>query len=195
MNFLAHLYLSDDNEKIAVGNFIADFVKGSMIDEFDSEIQKGIVLHREIDRYTDSHELVKNSKTRLWDTYRHYSAVIVDIYYDHFLASNWRQFSEEPLKAYTTRQYDMLSRYAADFPDRAQKTLFHMSKTDWLFNYRYLEGIDMALKGMSRRATFRSGMDRAIRSLEEEYDAFQAEFDAFFPQLIHHMKEYSRDFL
>src|SRR5450432_1821563 len=90
MNFLAHLYLSGDNPQVMIGNFIGDFVKGKNLTErFDTDVAKGIALHREIDWFTDTHIVVKQSKDRLRPKYRHYAGVIVDIFYDHFLAKNW----------------------------------------------------------------------------------------------------------
>ena len=98
MNFLAHLYLSGDNPKVKVGNFIGDFVKGKNLkDRFEADIARGIGLHREIDWFTDTHSIVKQSKDRLRPKYRHYSGVIVDIFYDHFLAKNWDRYSKQLL--------------------------------------------------------------------------------------------------
>ena len=193
MNFLAHLYLSKNLEKIAVGNFIADFVKGNQIEAYDTEIKKGILIHREIDRFTDTHEIVKKSKTRLWNEYRHYGSVIVDIYYDHFLSKYWSRYSDEPLKKFTSRQYTMLSAHAADFPAGASNTLKYMKETDWLYNYQFIEGVDMALKGMSRRTTFDSGMEFAINDLRQDYDLYKTEFISFFPLLERHIANLEMD--
>ncbi len=90
MNFLAHIYLSGNQERVMIGNFIGDFVKGKAWEEFDSAIQRGILLHREIDRYTDDHEVVIKTKERLRPKYHHYAPVISDVFYDHFLASLWK---------------------------------------------------------------------------------------------------------
>ena len=193
MNFLAHLYLSKNLEKIAIGNFIADFVKGNQIEAYDTEIKRGILIHREIDRFTDTHEIVKESKARLWDEYRHYGSVIVDIYYDHFLSKNWSQYSNEPLKTFTNRQYAMLSTHAADFPAGASKTLKYMKDTDWLYNYQFIEGVDMALKGMSKRTTFDSGMEFAINDLRQDYELYKTEFISFFPLLESHIADFDMD--
>jgi len=190
MNFLAHLYLTKNLDKITIGNFIADFVKGNQIETYDEEIKKGILIHREIDRFTDSHEIVKKSKTRLWSNYRHYGAVIVDIYYDHFLSKNWSRYSNESLKKFTIRQYEMLSTHAEDFPEGASRTLKYMKDTDWLYNYQFMEGVDMALKGMSRRTTFNSGMESAINDLRKDYALYETEFFSFFPLLDRHIANF-----
>ncbi|MFY0654468.1 MAG: DUF479 domain-containing protein [Cyclobacteriaceae bacterium] len=188
MNFLAHLFLSFDSETIAVGNFIADFVKGSQAQEYDVEIQKGIQIHRDIDTYTDTHPVVKESKNRLWKDYRHYSSVIVDMYYDHLLAKKWDKYSDEPLREFTQRNYDFLSSYSSTFPSRANLTLYHMKSTDWLYNYQFLEGIGTALRGMSRRASFDSKMEMAVHDLKKDYELYSTEFDSFFPQIISYIQ-------
>ncbi len=97
MNFLAHLYLSPDNTEIIIGNFIADHIVGNKFQQYSDAIQKGIMLHREIDTYTDAHAIVRRSKRRLNERYRHYNGVIIDIFYDHFLAVNWNTYSNIPL--------------------------------------------------------------------------------------------------
>ena len=144
MNFLAHIYLSKNNEEIMVGNFIGDFVKGNQLDEYSPAIQQGIRLHREIDHYTDNHEVVLQSKKKLREKYRHYAPVIVDVYYDHFLAKNWHQFSKVPLKEYTNSFYDTMVKYYNRIPKEVIHMLSYMSKDDWLFNYQYIEGMNKA---------------------------------------------------
>lgn len=192
MNFLAHLYLSGDNEKIKVGNFIGDFVKGSQFEQYDGEIQKGIRLHREIDNFTDSHEVVLESKTRLRSQFRHYAPVIVDVFYDHFLAKYWSQFSDKDLKSYTLDFYEMMANYSAIIPDTVNNMLFYMSQKNWLYNYQFIDGIDRALTGMSKRTKFESKMDVAVHSLEENYEEFKSEFNSFFPDLRNHVQSFLR---
>ena len=187
MNFLAHLFLSGENEKVKVGNFIGDFVKGNQLEKYEAEIQLGIKLHREIDHYTDSHPIVLESKKRLRPTFSHYSPVIVDVYYDHFLAKNWNKFMQVELKHYTTKFYQMIKGYSNVIPQAVNNMLVYMSETDWLYNYQFLEGIDRALTGMSRRTKFESKMEVAAKSLEEHYDLYENEFRIFFPQLQSHV--------
>lgn len=190
MNFLAHIYLSKNDTNIIIGNFIADFVKGNKLNGYSKQIVEGILIHREIDRFTDSHEIVKSSKNRLWDKYRHYSSVIVDIYYDHFLSKNWSDHSLEPLKSFTERNYSILTENNSNFPDGAKRTLKYMKQTDWLYNYQFLSGISMALNGMSRRATFDSKMEFAIHELNQDYELYMTEFTSFFPLLKEHIDQF-----
>lgn len=186
MNFLAHLYLSGNNDSLKIGNFIGDFVKGNQISSHPKDIQKGIILHRKIDEYTDTHPIVLESKKRLRPKYRHYSPVIVDMFYDHFLAKNWTRYSDQHLKDFTGGFYRMAQKKSQLLPDKAVFVLHHMSKTDWLYNYQFIEGIDRALSGMVKRTKFESGMEHASNDLRNNYSAFEEEFEKFFQNIRNH---------
>jgi acyl carrier protein phosphodiesterase len=184
MNFLAHCYLSGQNPDIITGNFIGDFVKGRELAAVYGEgIAKGVELHRAIDAFTDHHEVVKQSKNRLRPAYRHYSGVIVDIFYDHFLAVGWPAWSETPLDDYAAQVYRLITDQHAILPERVNQMLPYMVRGNWLRNYAHLEGIERVLGGMARRATFQSNMEHATTELRESYDDFKKEFEAFFPEL------------
>jgi acyl carrier protein phosphodiesterase len=192
MNFLAHLYLSGQEPEHMVGNFIGDFVKGrELAHRFQPGIVKGIGLHRAIDSYTDAHPVVRQSKKRLSETYRHYSGVITDVFYDHFLASQWSFFSDEPLDHFAQRSYALLLTYETILPEEVKYMMPHMMKGNWLLNYQHLDGIARALLGMSRRTTFQSKMEQAVGDLKTHYDLFGDEFQQFFPEL----KSYCDDWI
>ncbi|MBL7857661.1 MAG: DUF479 domain-containing protein [Cyclobacteriaceae bacterium] len=192
MNFLAHLYLSGTSPKIMVGNFIGDFVKGkSQLNTFEAEIIRGIELHRAIDEFTDSHPVVSLSKNRLRPKYRHYSPVIVDVLYDHFLAKYWSQYHDTLLPDFATSSYQTLERFHAILPPEVQRMLPYMISGNWLVHYARIEGIQRALTGMARRTKFDSKMDESINDLRAHYDAFKEEFEVFFPEL----KAYAHEFL
>jgi len=191
MNFLAHLHLSGDNEEVMVGNFIGDFVKGrNLREKFGEGIARGVELHRAIDEFTDRHPIVKQSKSRLWPTYRHYSAVIVDIFYDHFLAANWLSYTDEPLGVYAERAYRLMATHDHLLPEQVKYMLGYMIRGNWLVNYAQVEGIQRALTGMSRRASFESKMEQAVQDLRLHYDEFQSDFDQFFPMLKQYADEW-----
>lgn len=190
MNFLAHILLSGENEKVKIGNFIGDFVKGNKFENYDEEIQLGIRLHREIDSFTDSHPIVLISKTRLREKFSHYSPVIVDVYYDHFLAKNWLDFSTVDLKKFTKDFYDTIANYSSVVPETVNNMMVYMREQNWLYNYQFLDGLDRALTGMSQRTKFDSKMELAVGSLEEHYDAFENEFTEFFPELQKHSQSF-----
>lgn len=189
MNFLAHLFLSGQPGEQMVGNFIADSVKGSELSKFSPGIQEGIRLHRAIDSFTDSHPQTLKSKERLRKQYGKYASVIVDIFYDHFLAIHWNDHSSVDLRSYTKEVYDFLGTYYPIFPVRSQSFYTYMTKYDILFAYRKIEGIEQVMKGMSRRAKFESGMETAAEALEADHDKYEKEFQAFFPELRAHVSK------
>lgn len=191
MNFLAHFYLSHNSDKIMLGNFIADFVNGEEAASYEQEIFRGILLHREIDSFTDRHPQVARSKKLLWPRHRHYSSVIVDIFCDHFLAKNWEEYSDIPLDTFASRIYSILERSEHLLPYKAREVLPRIIAHNWLVNYRKMEGIDRAMQGMARRASFPSKMKSAVDDLRDNYDEFENAYRIFFPQLIAH----TRDFL
>jgi acyl carrier protein phosphodiesterase len=183
MNFLAHLYLSKSNKNILIGNFIADAVKGKKHANYPKEIQAGILLHREIDNYTDNHPIVKKSKRRLHKRYKHYNGVIIDILYDHFLAKNWHTYSEIPLNIYAKNVYSFLHKNTTLFPDKIQKMLPYMIQHNWLATYASKEGIEIILQGMNKRTKGISKMDLAIEDLIVYYKDFENDFTIFFKDL------------
>lgn len=184
MNFLAHIYLSGDNNLIAIGNFMADGIRGETYKNYPEDIQKGILLHREIDTFTDTHPIVRQSRKRLHKTYGHYSRVIVDIVYDHYLAKNWKAYSAVNLKDFVEQFYDILNDHSEILPLRIQKLKPFMIADNWLFNYSNIEGIQRVLEGMNRRTNYRSKMNEATKELKKYYSEFEAEFTLFFKELI-----------
>ena len=191
MNFLAHIFLSGDKPKIMVGNFIGDFVKGrNLSGRFEPEIARGIELHRAIDEFTDSHEIVRQSKNRLRPKYRHYAPVIVDVFYDHLLAHNWSTYHPVPLPDFAAHAYGILHEHHASLPEEVKQMLPYMEKGNWLVNYGRIEGIQRALTGMSRRTRFDSKMDESVNDLLQHYDDFNKEFELFFPELKSHAEAF-----
>jgi len=189
MNFLAHIYLSFGDDEITIGNFIADSIRGNRMDHLPTRIQKGILLHREIDTYTDSHAIPKLSSKRLHKNYSHYSRVIVDIFYDHFLAKNWENYSNVPLDAFVENFYDLLEDNYTILPSGVQRMMPYMITDNWIYNYAKMEGIARVLNGMNRRTKNKSKMNFAILDLEEHYSDFENEFTSFFEELVTFSKQ------
>ena len=184
MNFLAHIYLSGQNELVTLGNFMADSIRGKLYKKYPADIQIGILLHRQIDTYTDAHPTVRQSTKRLHENYGHYSGVIVDILYDHFLAKNWEHYSEIPLETYVEDFYASLTANFELLPVRVQKLTPYMIADNWLLSYAKIEGIQRVLEGMNRRTKNISGMNTATNELKEFYSEFESEFTSFFNELI-----------
>lgn len=183
MNFLAHAYLSFDQEKILVGNFAADFIKGRDLHLYEEGIQMGIMLHREIDTFTDTHPLVKAGQSYLRPKFRHYSTVISDIFFDYFLAKNWSKYSNQPLGNFASKTYDLMEQYHDQLPEDFNQLLNWMKKQNWLVAYGSQEGIQRALNGLTRRAKFDSKMNEATAVLQEKEQEFEVIFFAFFEDL------------
>jgi len=184
MNFLAHIYLSGEDEGITIGNFIADGIKGKKYLKYPPKIKKGILLHRHIDSYTDSHPIVRQSTKRLHENYGHYSGVIVDILYDHFLAKNWHEYHTQNLADYVEDFYTMLRDNFEILPTRIQRMMPYMMADNWLLSYATIPGISKILKQMNVRTKGISKMNFAVLELEEFYTEFESEFSAFFAELI-----------
>jgi acyl carrier protein phosphodiesterase len=194
MNFLAHIYLSGTNPKTMVGNFIGDFVKGrNVLEQFEADIAKGIELHRSIDEFTDHHPVVQISKMRLRPKYRHYAAVIVDIFYDHLLSRFWSNYHSEPLQNFSHGVYKILQQHQHVLPMPVKSLLPYMIRDNWLLNYGTFDGIEKALTGISRRARHDSHMDESIHDLREYYESFKSEFELFFPDLKKHSEQFLSD--
>lgn len=189
MNFLAHIYLSFNDDEVTLGNFIADSIRGNKYKHLPERVQKGIKLHRFIDTFTDAHPTVRQSTKRLHENYSHYSGVIVDIFYDHFLAKNWNEYSEIPLADFVDNFYDLLEANYAILPDTTKHMMPYMMADNWILNYANLEGIDRVLNGMNRRTKNKSKMNFAILDLEKHYNEFEKEFKSFFQELIEFSKQ------
>ena len=183
MNFLAHIYLSGENDHIKIGNFMADGIHGKNFDEFPVDVQKGIRLHREIDSYTDFHPVFRQSKHRLHERYGHYSGVIMDIFYDHFLAKNFSHYSKQSLSDFSADFYQLLDDNFAILTPRFQKILPVLKSENWLVMYASVKGISHILYNMDRRTKLRSKMQFSVEELQLFYNEFEAEFTLFFEEM------------
>jgi acyl carrier protein phosphodiesterase len=186
MNFLAHIYLSGDNDLMKIGNFMADGIHGKHFDVFPMNIQKGIILHRAIDTFTDAHPLFRQSTKRLHANYHHYSGIIVDIFYDHFLAKNWSSYSDEKLDVFTERFYQSLKDNYDSLTPKTQMMMPYMIDHNWLVSYQTIQGIEIILEKMDARMKRNSNMRFAVAELRTYYSEFEQEFTCFFEELIIH---------
>ena len=185
MNFLAHIHLSGPNPWIQTGNFMADTVRGKDYVQHPIEIQKGILLHRAIDTFTDAHPLFRSSTKRLHAKYHHYSGVIVDVFYDHFLAKNFHDYSKSSLADFTQNFYRFLENHTEALTEKTQHLLPYMVQHDWLFNYQYTDGIARILGQMDRRIQRGTHMQDALQELQEFYPEFEQEFRQFYHEAQH----------
>jgi acyl carrier protein phosphodiesterase len=184
VNFLAHVYLSGDNFSVALGNLIADQIKRSDVQNFPLEVQKGISLHRAIDEFTDAHPLFKNCVTTLFPTYRHYSRVIVDMYFDHFLAVHWEDFHSTSLNDFSNNFYNALHQTEIDFPDKLKRFIHALTTYNWFEQYSSVSGLRDIMAQMDKRTRFDSNLAGSTAELIEKYPYFEQRFLSFIKPLI-----------
>ena len=184
MNFLAHAFLSFNDPDILTGNMISDFVKGKRKFDYPVAIQNGIYLHRQIDNFTDFHPATARAKEFFRPHYRLYSGAFIDIVYDHFLATDQKQFNlNNALENFTQTTYSLLEKNTFYFPDHFQKIFPHMRSQNWLYEYRLKEGIRKSFAGLAYRALYLNESDVAFEVFNTYYDEFKNCYDSFFPEL------------
>lgn len=184
MNFIAHLYLSGTNEGLLVGNFIADAVKGrAQLETYPEQIRKGIVLHRRIDNFTDTHPVARASKYLLVAKYNHFAGVLVDIFYDYLLTNSWGQYSDESLTDFSERCVGVLEKNINHIPEKMKLFLRYTKMYDTINSYNTTTTISNVLSGMSKRTAFNSNMEAATEDLILHAKVLQQHFEVFFPDL------------
>jgi len=183
MNYLAHIYLSGDNEQVKIGNFIADFLERKLFENLPLQVQQGVLLHKHIDTFTDNHTIFKTSKKRLFKEFRHYSAVIVDMFYDHFLAKNFERYSETPLLEFSLEFYDILERNTQFLPENVIQLIPVIKRYNWLYSYADVEQLKSILNQMNNRTSNITKLQDSVITLKKDYTLFGNEFFEFFEEL------------
>jgi len=188
MNFLAHIYLSGNTDDIKIGNFIGDYVKGSAFHIYPENIKKGILLHRFIDSFTDKNIYTRDTKILFAPKYRKYAGIVIDIIYDHFLASNWSLYSFIPLKDYIDNFHELLIKNNDMLPGEAQNIVPNLIKNNRLYSYKNIEGIRSVLSTMSKYTSLPDHSDFAIETMQDNYEFLKQKFFLFFSDIIHYIK-------
>ena len=191
MNYLSHIFLSGEDELLKIGNFMGDAVHGKKYLLLHETIQKGIILHRAIDTFTDAHPVFRKSKHRLHQNYGHYSGIIIDIFYDYFLSKNWSQYSNVALNDCILIFYKSLQEHYHLLNEKTQELVPYMITQNWLGSYGTKEGIALTLKRMDYRFKNQSNMQLAIKELNEFEAEFEAEFKEFFDEIIVFVAQFS----
>jgi acyl carrier protein phosphodiesterase len=193
MNWLAHLLLSEPEVEFRLGNLLADLVKGKARAALPPGVRRGIACHQAIDAFTDAHPVVSRSKRRIGEEHGRFAGILVDVFYDHFLARDWLRYASMPLDDFTAEVYASFHAYAsATLPAEAISLLPGLSEGDLLGSYRRVAGIEAALRRLSRRLEVRLGrsfaLEQAVEELQTHYDAFGRDFAEFFPELHAHVE-------
>ena len=190
MNYLAHLYLSEPTEEGWLGSLLGDFVKGPLDGRYGAGITGAIALHRKIDSFTDAHPMVLRSKSRISAGRRRYAGIMMDMFYDHFLAKYWREFHNEPLEEFSARIYSILSRRHAILPERLQRVAPMMAQWNWLASYAEIDSIHTALDRMGQRLKRENRLLNSADELVEHYVELESDFRAFMPQVLQFAKRH-----
>lgn len=194
MNWLAHAFLSDTDPEFRLGNMLADVVKGRDLAAMPPAFQRGAACHRAIDAFTDAHPVHRRSRARVSPAWRRFSGILVDVFYDHFLAANWGTYAREPLPAFTSAVYISLARYEPLLPEHARPVARVMAAQDHLGAYARVAGVEAALWRISRRLNMRTGrsiaLDAATSELTANYESLAQDFREFFPPLTAHARSH-----
>lgn len=191
MNYLAHLHLSGSNEDVIVGNFVGDSMRNVALANFKPTVQLGVQLHRAIDAFTDAHELFGASKDLLFAEFRHYSAVLVDMFFDYFLSKNWESYSQVPLTQFADQSMVILAKREDEFPIGAQRFFNYMKRQNVLIKYGTDAGMREVLLHLSSRLSRPVNLADAFDILIDKEDDFDQLFNDFYPQLV----SFSQSFL
>jgi acyl carrier protein phosphodiesterase len=183
VNFLGHIFLTPDDDELLLGNFIADSVKGNPENRFPERITQGIRLHRAIDEFTDKHPLVKQGVERFRESQGRYAPVVIDVVYDHVLASNWQLFHNEDLKGFTDKVYGRLDSLSNYFPPPVQRYFPYMKQQNWLYNYQFEWGLRKSLEGLDRRSNTVTQMYLSVDVYQNNQEIFLQEFEVFLSEV------------
>lgn len=183
MNYLAHLYLAERTQTSLLGNLMGDFVRGRLRGDHPPAIELGIRLHRRVDSYTDRHPRVVASRRRLRPPFRRYAGILVDVFYDHFLARDWARLHDQPLEVFAARVYAALEANPELLGERLRRAAPYFRRHDLLVSYRELGGIEHALAGLSARLSRRNPLGAGLIELQRNYAGLENDFRAFLPEL------------
>ena len=167
-----------------LGGFMADGMQRKQLDNLPADIVEGVRFHWRVDEFTDAHPIFKESAELFRPTQNKYATVVLDIVFDHFLAANWKTYSDSELDTFADSFYRLAHEQEHLLTDRHRRLLFYMERDNWLYNYRTLDGLQQALFGISRKASLTNNMHRAIAVVETHYETLSRNFSVFYPELM-----------
>ena len=188
MNFLAHIYPSGNNDDVKIGNFIGDYIKGSAFHIYPEKIKQGILLHRFIDSFTDKNTYTIDAKQLFAPKYRKYAGIVIDIIYDHFLATNWNRYSYIELREFIDQFHNLLLKSNDMLPKEVQEFVPKLIKNDRIYSYKDIDGIRSVLSTMAIYTSLPDHSNFAIQVLENNYEFLKQNFLLFFSDIIYYIK-------
>lgn len=190
MNYLAHAFLSFNDEPLTVGNFIADHIKLADASHLPPGIKQGVLLHRRIDYFTDTHPLFTKSKRNFYDGFERYSGVLVDIYYDHLLAKNFSKYSDVSLDEFTKNLYALLQNNEQHLPESSKHFLKYVLMNNTFYQYSKIEGIELVLKHLSHRINHGIWLNESVPMFVANEKTIEEDFFEFMEALIKDVKAF-----
>lgn len=194
MNYITHLFLSGSDDGLIVGNFIGDSVKGKDYLNYPESIQRGILLHRHIDFYTDTHPTIHKSKSYLVSTYNHWAGVLIDIFYGHILTLYFKNYTSESLNNFANRVQNVLLDHYEYLTEDTKMFLDYSIKYNRIEHFDKIQTVDEVLKGIAGRTKYVSNIENASADLLYHLENLTRDFEQFFPQLITETQNYISNF-
>ena len=192
MNYLAHALLAGDHPADRIGGVIGDFVKGPL-DPLPAGLgpglAAGVLLHRRVDSFADRHPAFQRSRGRVSAARRRVGGVMVDMFYDHFLARHWAHFSDQALGDFTADTYRMIAAHPEPLPPSFGPVFERMRADDWLASYREAAVVALAL---DRMAEFRLRRPNPLAGAGEELLACYAGLEADFFEFLRDALAFAR---
>lgn len=190
MNYLAHLFLSNKDPKLMMGNFLGDLITNKDFHQLEPELKKGVELHRLIDTYTDNHKIVSKTVEYLHPHHHKYAPVVVDIFYDYLLFINWKKYTDESVQDFADWSYEVINEYLEFVPQRRRKQVESMVSHNWLLGYGEFKHLHQTFLRVKKRARFPSNFELATQHLVDNLEILNSDFNEFFPDLIETTQEF-----
>ena len=184
MNYLGHLFLSNNRLEIMRSNLFGDFVKGNKLENLPEIVSEGIRLHREIDSYIDNHPVVRELMHELYQYLPKVTGIAVDLYFDHLLAKDWNIYHPKTLDNFTHDFFNYKDISEVYFSKGFKELLYIIEKDSWLLNYQKIEGLDFACKGLSKRISFDNELKNGVLVFEENKELIENTFECFMKDAI-----------
>ncbi|MEJ6473494.1 ACP phosphodiesterase [Pseudoalteromonas piscicida] len=189
MNYLAHLYFAQPNAASHFGNLLGDFQNGVNIAALPKPVQQGLKTHLQVDKFTDSHAIVKESKLLFSPQRRRFAGIALDVLYDHFLIKHWDQYHTTPLDDFKQHSFVLLQSKLGVMPMSMQKVVSALTRDDWFATYESVSGVGLALDNIANRIRFKNQFSGSGSDIIKHYQTLEAGFNTFFPMLITHMQK------
>lgn len=183
MNYLAHAYLTPDDDLLLMGNLWGDLLRPRDYPGLPQAMRRGIDLHRAIDRFTDAHPDVAAMRDLLRPAQGKYTPVVVDVLLDHVLSLQWADHHAEPLEVFCLDQYARVEGHLGLLPEPYQPRVRRMLDNRWLESCATRERMQHTLRMLSMRAAFENSMEDALFAYDRHADAMERLFGNFFAEL------------